>query len=52
MSPCRKKSVSHNVVDVDLLRNSPQSECGPSQRAAAAPRYGVASVYRAGNFTG
>ena len=37
--------------EVDLFRekkHTPQTECGPSQKARKAPGYGVVSLYRGG----
>ena len=31
-------------------KHTPQTECGPFQRASVAAKYGVASFYRPGNF--
>ena len=54
MSPCRKKSVSHSVIGKKwiYLETPPQTECGPSQKVRAAPRYGMVSFHRVGNFIG
>ena len=39
---------------MDLFRyrekHTPQTECGPSQRANAAAKFDVVSFYRLGNF--
>ena len=34
----------------DREKRTPQTECGPSQRAHAASKFGVVSFYRLGNF--
>ena len=40
---------------MDLFRyrekHIPQTECGPSQKASAALKFGVVRFYRLGNFT-
>ena len=52
MSHGRKNSVRDEVIGkkwIDLERNTlPREECGPSQKARAAPGFGVVSFYRGG----
>ena len=51
MSHCRKNSVRDKVIGkkwIYLERNTPQTECGPSQKVRKAPGYGVVSFYRGG----
>ena len=55
MSHCRKNSVRDKVIGKkwtysDREKRTPQTECGPSQRAHAASKFGVVSFYRLGNF--
>ena len=51
MSHLRKNSVRDKVIGkkwIYLERNTPQTECGPSQEIRKAPGYGVISFYRSG----
>ena len=54
-SHCRKNSVRDKVIGkkwIYLQRDTPQTECGPSQRARVALKYCLVSFYRLGNFIG
>ena len=51
MSHHRKNSVRDKVIGkkwIYLGRNTPQTECGPSQKVRKAPGYGVVRFYRGG----
>ena len=55
MSHHRKNSVTDKVIGKkciysDTERSTLQTECGPSQRANAAAKFGVVSFYKLGNF--
>ena len=55
MSHHRKNSVRDKAIGkkwIYLERNTPQTECGPSQKVRKAPGYGVVIFIGVGNFIG